>query len=80
MLERNWTVGVSDGHTLKARCAEPGSYEEITVHFNGIATPEKRQPFGATCSRLAASGRLFDVNSSLLSDLRVQCLGKVVRR
>ena len=39
-------VGVSDGDTLKARCGQPGSYEEIKVRLNGIDTPERRQPFG----------------------------------
>ena len=39
-------VGVSDGDTLKARCGQPGSYEEIKVRFNAIDAPEKRQPFG----------------------------------
>jgi endonuclease YncB( thermonuclease family) len=39
-------VGVSDGDTLRARCGEPGRYEDITVRINGIDAPEKRQPFG----------------------------------
>ena len=39
-------VGVSDGDTLKARCGQPGHYEELKVRLNGIDTPEKRQPFG----------------------------------
>jgi endonuclease YncB( thermonuclease family) len=39
-------VGVVDGDTIKARCGQPGSYDEIKVRFNGIDAPEKRQPFG----------------------------------
>ncbi|MEJ8814017.1 thermonuclease family protein [Variovorax ureilyticus] len=39
-------VGVPDGDTLKARCGQPGSYEEIKVRLNGIDAPEKRQAFG----------------------------------
>lgn len=40
------TVGVSDGDTIKARCGEPGAYEEVKVRIGGIDAPEKRQPFG----------------------------------
>ena len=36
-------VGVSDGDTLKARCGQPGSYEEVKVRLNGIDAPEKKQ-------------------------------------
>lgn len=39
-------VGVSDGDTIKARCGEPGAYEEVKVRIGGIDAPEKRQPFG----------------------------------
>ncbi|MDN4591243.1 nuclease [Xenophilus aerolatus] len=40
------TVGVSDGDTIKARCGDPGAYEEVKVRIGGIDAPEKRQPFG----------------------------------
>ena len=39
-------VGVSDGDTIKARCGEPGAYEEVKVRIGGIDAAEKRQPFG----------------------------------
>lgn len=39
-------VGVSDGDTIKARCGEPGAYEELKVRIGAIDAPEKRQPFG----------------------------------
>lgn len=40
------TVGVTDGDTIKVRCGQPGSYEQITVRFAAIDAPEQRQPFG----------------------------------
>lgn len=39
-------VGISDGDTLKARCGEPGAYEQITIRLSAIDAPEKRQAFG----------------------------------
>lgn len=39
-------VGVSDGDTIKARCGEPGAYEQIKVRLGGIDAPESRQAFG----------------------------------
>jgi endonuclease YncB( thermonuclease family) len=39
-------VGVADGDTITARCGAAGSYEQVKVRFNGIDSPEKRQPFG----------------------------------
>lgn len=39
-------IAVSDGDTLKARCGEPGAYEQITIRLAEIDAPEKQQPFG----------------------------------
>lgn len=39
-------VGVTDDDMLKARCGDPGSYEEIKVRLIAIDAPEKRQDFG----------------------------------
>ncbi|RYY19600.1 MAG: thermonuclease family protein, partial [Cytophagaceae bacterium] len=39
-------VGVSDGDTLKARCGQPGAYEQVTIRLAEIDAPEKSQPFG----------------------------------
>ncbi|WP_252374255.1 thermonuclease family protein [Hydrogenophaga sp. 2FB] len=39
-------VAISDGDTLKARCGEPGSYQQITVRISAIDAPEKGQDFG----------------------------------
>lgn len=39
-------VGITDGDTLKARCGDPGAYQQITVRLAAIDAPESRQPFG----------------------------------
>lgn len=39
-------VGISDGDTLKARCGEPGAYEQIKIRVSAIDAPEKAQPWG----------------------------------
>lgn len=39
-------VGIADGDTLKVRCGEPGSYEQVTVRLAEIDAPEKSQAFG----------------------------------
>ena len=39
-------VAITDGDTIKARCGESGSYEQITVRISAIDAPEKAQPFG----------------------------------
>src|SRR3990167_2436438 len=39
-------VAISDGDTLKARCGEPGAYEQITIRISAIHAPERKQPFG----------------------------------
>lgn len=39
-------VAVTDGDTLKARCGEPGAYEQVKVRLSEIDAPEWRQPFG----------------------------------
>lgn len=48
-------VGITDGDTLKARCGDPGAYQQITVRLAAINAPESRQPFGrASRQHLAA--------------------------
>lgn len=39
-------IGITDGDTIKARCGEPGSYQQVTVRIAAIDAPERRQPFG----------------------------------
>lgn len=51
-------VGVSDGDTLKVRCGELGSYEQVTIRLAEIDAPESKQPFGQR-SKLALSALCF---------------------
>lgn len=39
-------VAVTDGDTIKARCGNPGAYEQVTVRISAIDAPESRQAFG----------------------------------
>lgn len=39
-------IAITDGDTIKARCGEPGAYQQITVRISAIDAPEKRQAFG----------------------------------
>ena len=39
-------VAITDGDTIKARCGEPGTYQEVKVRLAEIDSPESRQPFG----------------------------------
>lgn len=39
-------IAITDGDTIKARCGEPGAYQQITVRVSAIDAPEKRQAFG----------------------------------
>lgn len=57
-------VGVSDGDTLKARCGEPGAYEQISVRLGEIDAPEKEQPFGAA-SKKKLSDLCFSTNAEI---------------
>lgn len=51
-------VAISDGDTLKARCGEPGAYQEVKVRLAEIDAPEKKQPFGER-SRQHLAGLCF---------------------
>lgn len=48
-------VAISDGDTLKARCGEPGAYEQITVRISAIDAPERAQDFGNASRQHLAS-------------------------
>ncbi len=51
-------VGVSDGDTLKARCGDPGAYEQVTIRLAEIDAPEKGQAFGQR-SKLSLAALCF---------------------
>lgn len=40
-------VAVTDGDTLKARCGDPGAYQQITIRLSAIDAPELTQDFGS---------------------------------
>lgn len=77
-------VGVTDGDTLKARCGEPGSYEEVRIRLVAIDAPEKRQDFGNR-SRQHLSDLCFQADAKITiyyldrygrSVANVECNGK----
>ncbi len=56
--ERCLVVGVTDGDTLKVRCAEAGGYRQLSVRLAEIDAPEKGQAFGQR-SKLSLSTLCF---------------------
>lgn len=77
-------IAISDGDTLKARCGEPGHYEQVTVRLAEIDAPEKRQPFGER-SRQALAALCFQQRAAIKTAnkdrygravARVECRGK----
>lgn len=48
-------VAVTDGDTIKARCGDPGAYEQVTVRISAIDAPESRQAFGQRSKQQLAS-------------------------
>jgi len=77
-------VAVSDGDTLKARCGEPGAYEQITIRLGGIDAPEKKQAFGQR-SKEALSDLCHQVQATITPKTKdrygrtvadVECQGK----
>ncbi|PIF89755.1 endonuclease YncB(thermonuclease family) [Acidovorax sp. 62] len=57
-------VSITDGDTLKARCGEPGHYQQITVRLAAIDAPESRQPFG-NASRRKLAALCFDQQATI---------------
>lgn len=79
-----FVVGITDGDTLKARCGEPGHYEQVKVRIVAIDAPESRQAFGNR-SRQNLSDLCFQVDAKLTVHYTdrygrlvadVQCRGK----
>jgi endonuclease YncB( thermonuclease family) len=76
-------VAISDGDTLKARCGEPGSYEQVTVRLAEIDAPEKSQAFGqrskealsALCFGIQAGIRAVTLDRYGRTVARVECKG-----
>lgn len=77
-------VAISDGDTLKARCGEPGAYEQITIRISAIDAPERKQPFGQV-SRQHLAQLCFQQQAAITPKARdrygrtvadVECQGK----
>ena len=57
-------VAITDGDTLKVRCGEPGTYQEVKVRLAEIDAPESRQPFGQR-SKQHLSDLCFDTMATI---------------
>lgn len=77
-------VAISDGDTIKARCGDPGAFQQVTVRLAEIDAPEKGQAYGQR-SKLSLSALCFGAWATLrpLSQdrygrtvARVECRGK----
>ncbi|MDF2463616.1 MAG: hypothetical protein K0Q43_1851 [Ramlibacter sp.] len=71
-------VAISDGDTLKARCGEPGAYEQVTVRLAEIDAPEKRQAFGRR-SKEALSALCFG-SQAAIQPVTLDRYGRTVAR
>jgi len=71
-------IAISDGDTLKARCGEPGAYQQVTVRLAEIDAPEKRQAFGER-SRQALAVLCFQEQASIRPTARDR-YGRTVAR
>lgn len=57
-------VAITDGDTIKARCGDPGAYDQITVRISAIDAPESRQAFGQR-SKQHLSELCFQVRATI---------------
>lgn len=57
-------IAISDGDTLKARCGEPGAYQQLTIRLAEIDAPEKAQPWGQR-SRQHLAGLCFQQQATI---------------
>jgi endonuclease YncB( thermonuclease family) len=81
-------VAISDGDTLKARCGEPGAYEQITIRISAVDAPEKAQDFGnvsrqhlaSLCFQQAATITLKGTDRYKRTIADVECQGKDAAR
>jgi endonuclease YncB( thermonuclease family) len=77
-------VAITDGDTLKARCGDPGHYNQVDVRLAEIDAPEKGQAFGQASKR-ALSDLCFRETATIRPTTRdrygrtvarVECRGK----
>jgi endonuclease YncB( thermonuclease family) len=77
-------VAITDGDTIKARCGEPGKYNQVDVRLAEIDAPEKGQAFGQAskralsdlCFRETATIRPATRDRYARTVARVECRGK----
>lgn len=77
-------VAVADGDSLRVRCGEPGSYEQISVRLAEIDAPERKQHFGerskqslsSLCYRRWAEVRPINKDRYGRTVARVRCRGE----
>jgi endonuclease YncB( thermonuclease family) len=77
-------VAISDGDTLKVRCGESGTFQQLTVRLAEIDAPEKVQPFGrrstaslaALCFGAVATIKPEKRDQYGRTVARVECRGK----
>lgn len=58
-------IGITDGDTLKARCGEPGNYEQVRVRISAIDAPERGQDYSAK-AREYLSDLCYQVNAKII--------------
>ena len=76
-----WVLAVSDGDTLKVRCADHASAAPVQVRIVGIDAPERRQAFGVQsrtqlqtlCLRRRAQLQIEGVDKYQRTLAQVQC-------
>lgn len=77
-------VAITDGDTIKARCGDPGHYDQINVRLSEIDAPEKAQPFGQV-SKKALSDLCYMQQATIQPQkkdrygrtvARIECQGK----
>lgn len=77
-------VAITDGDTIKARCGQPGAYEQVTIRLAEIDAPEKKQPYGQR-SKEALSALCFQQQAVIKPTTtdrygrtiaRIECRGK----
>jgi len=76
-------IGISNGDTLRARCAIEGTPQTITVRLAEVDAPEKAQSFGARskqnlsalCFRKAAQVRPVSLDRYARTVAHVSCNG-----
>lgn len=69
-------VAITDGDTIKARCGEPGAYQQITIRISAIDAPEKRQHLAGLCFKTWATITPKDTDRYGRTVADVECRGQ----